>query len=72
VLLAAALRQALRFAADPSAATAACGIALIAVLAGMLTRNMTDMLFVRQNSLLFWGVTGVLLAWGARWRATTA
>ena len=68
VLLAATLRQGLRFAADTSPATAACGMALIAVLAGMLTRNMTDMLFVRQNSLLFWGVTGVLLAWGARWR----
>jgi len=68
VLLAATLRQGLRFAADPSPATAACGMALIAVLAGMLTRNMTDVLFVRQNSLLFWGVTGVLLAWGARWR----
>jgi O-antigen ligase len=69
VLLAATLREGLRFAADPSAATAACGVALIAVLAGMLTRNMTDVLFVRQNSLLFWGMTGVLLAWGARWRS---
>jgi O-antigen ligase len=68
VLLAATLRQGLRFAADTSPATAACGMALIAVLAGMLTRNMTDVLFVRQNSLLFWGVSGVLLAWGARWR----
>ncbi len=68
VLLAATLRQGLRFAADTSPATAACGMALIAVLAGMLARNMTDVLFVRQNSLLFWGVTGVLLAWGARWR----
>jgi O-antigen ligase len=68
VLLAATLRQGLRFAADTSPAAAACGMVLIAVLAGMLTRNMTDVLFVRQNSLLFWGVTGVLLAWGARWR----
>ena len=68
VLLGATLRQGLRFAGDSSAAAAACGMALIAVLAGMLTRNMTDMLFVRQNALLFWGVTGVLLAWGARWR----
>ena len=55
----ATLRQGLRFAADSSAITAACGMALIAVLAGMLTRNMTDMLLVRQNSLLFWGVTDV-------------
>jgi O-antigen ligase len=68
VVLAATLRQGLRYAADTSAITAACGMALIAVLAGMLTRNMTDVLFIRQNSLLFWGVTGLLLAWGARWR----
>jgi len=69
VLLAATLRQGLRLAADANAVSAACGMALIAVLAGMLTRNTTDMLFVRQNSLLFWGVTGVLLAGGARWRS---
>jgi O-antigen ligase len=69
VVLAAVLRHGLRYAANTSAATAACGMALIAVLAGMLTRNMTDVLFIRQNSLLFWGVTGVLLAWGARWRS---
>jgi O-antigen ligase len=69
VLLGATLRQGVRFAGDASAAAAACGMALIAVLAGMLTRNMTDMLFVRQNALLFWGVTGILLAWGARWRS---
>jgi O-antigen ligase len=42
---------------------AACGMALLAVVAGMLVRNMTDTLLVRQNALLFWGVTGVLLAW---------
>jgi len=69
LVVAVTLRQALRFAAAADAVSAACGMALIAVLAGMLTRNMTDMLFVRQNSLLFWGVTGVLLAGGARWRS---
>ncbi|HET7363210.1 MAG TPA: O-antigen ligase family protein [Burkholderiales bacterium] len=68
VLLAAVLRHGLRFAADANAVSAASGMALIAVLVGMLTRNMTDMLLVRQNSLLFWGLTGVLLAWGARGR----
>ena len=69
LLIGTTLRYGFRFAAETSAASAACGMALIAVLAGMLTRNMTDMLFVRQNALLFWGVTGVLLAWGARWRS---
>jgi len=51
-------------------ATAACGMALLGILAGMLMRNMTDSLLVRQNSLLFWGATGVLLAWCSKpWRA---
>ncbi|MFN2644495.1 MAG: O-antigen ligase family protein [Burkholderiales bacterium] len=68
-LLAATFGQGLRFAADTSPATAACGMALVGVLIGMVTRNMTDVLLVRQNALLFWSVTGVLLAWGVRWRA---
>jgi len=50
-----------RYARTADERTMACGIALIAVLAGMLMRNMTDTLFVRQNSLLFWGIAGVLL-----------
>ena len=65
VLLAAVLREGWRAARDRSDSRAACGIALIAVVAGMLVRNMTDTLFVRQNALLFWGVAGTLLAWGA-------
>ena len=64
-LLAALVRQGWRAAAATSDLQAACGIALIAVVAGMLVRNMTDTLFVRQNALLFWGVAGILLAWGA-------
>jgi hypothetical protein len=34
----------------------------------MVVRNMTDSLFGRQNALLFWGITGVLLAIGLRRR----
>ena len=45
--------------------TAACALALIAVLAGMLVRNMTDVLWVRQSSLLYWGVVGTLLGCSA-------
>jgi O-antigen ligase len=70
VLLGVLLREAWRVARQADEATAACGIALLAVIAGMLVRNMTDSLFVRQNALLFWGVSGVLLAWtGRAWRA---
>jgi len=65
LLLAAILREGWRTTLGASDFHAACGIALIAVVAGMLVRNMTDTLFVRQNALLFWGVTGTLLAWGA-------
>jgi hypothetical protein len=39
-------------------------MALIAVVVGMVIRNSTDTLLVRQNALLYWGVVGVLLAWG--------
>jgi O-antigen ligase len=65
LLLAALLREGWRAARDANDFHAACGIALIAVVAGMLVRNMTDTLFVRQNALLFWGVAGTLLAWAA-------
>jgi O-antigen ligase len=61
LLLAAILREGWRMTLDASDFRAACGIALTAVVAGMLVRNMTDTLFVRGNSLLFWGVTGTLL-----------
>ena len=66
LLLGAIVREGWRLAREADEATAACGIALIAVVAGMLVRNATDVLLVRQNALLFWGVTGVLLGWGAR------
>jgi O-antigen ligase len=65
-LLGALAREGWRLARDADEAVAACGIALLAVLAGMLARNMTDMLLVRQNALLFWGVSGALLAMGRR------
>jgi O-antigen ligase len=59
-------RCAWRYARDADEFQAACGIALLGVVAGMLARNMTDFLLVRQNALLFWGVVGALLALGTR------
>jgi O-antigen ligase len=53
-----------RMAKSPQVLASACGIALLGVMAGMVVRNMTDTMLVRQNALLFWGVVGVLLAWG--------
>jgi O-antigen ligase len=70
VLLAAIVRSGWRYARDRDDAVAACGFALLGVVAGMLVRNMTDFLLVRQNALLFWGMVGVLTAFGARpWQA---
>jgi O-antigen ligase len=70
ILLGAIVREGWRMARAGDDATAACGIALLGVVTGMLARNMTDFLLVRQNALLFWGVVGVLMALGARsWQA---
>lgn len=55
-----------RLARAPGDVAFACGCALLAVLAGMVIRNMTDVLWVRQSALLYWGTVGVLLAWGRR------
>jgi O-antigen ligase len=71
-VLGATLLYGWRFARSLEPATAACGIALIGVVAGMLARNMTDTLLVRQNALLYWSVIGVLLAWGGKpWRTSS-
>jgi O-antigen ligase len=64
LLLGALLREGWRMARAPDAAAAACGIALVTLIAGMVVRNMTDTLLVRQNALFFWGIAGMLLAWG--------
>jgi O-antigen ligase len=63
LLMGALLREGWRYvrSADPRAI--ACGAALMAIVAGMLVRNMTDTLFVRQNALLFWAVAGFLLGY---------
>jgi len=69
LLLGATLREGWRMAHSPGDLAAACGLAVIGIVAGMVIRNMTDTLWVRQNALLYWGVLGVLLAWGRRPRA---
>jgi O-antigen ligase len=68
VLLGAIVREGWRFARGADAPSAACGIALVGVVAGMVVRNMTDTLLIRQNALLYWGVVGVLLGLSAKRR----
>jgi O-antigen ligase len=73
LVLLATLREGWRLAQAPDARAAACGIALLAVLAGMVVRNSTDTLLVRQNALLYWGVVGILLGWGGQaWKRSGA
>jgi O-antigen ligase len=73
LVLLATLREGWRLARAPDARAAACGIALLAVLAGMVVRNSTDTLLVRQNALLYWGVVGILLGWGGQaWKRSGA
>lgn len=66
ILLGATVREGWGLARSSDALATACGIALLGVVAGMLIRNMTDMLWVRHNALMYWAVVGALLAWGCR------
>ncbi len=54
--------------------TAAIGAAGLALVAGVIVKNLTDDFFVRQNALLFWALVGAGLgaAAAARRSATVA
>ncbi len=45
--------------------TAAVGAAGLALIAGIVLKNLTDDFFVRQNALLFWSLAGAALGAGA-------
>jgi O-antigen ligase len=66
LLLGTVVRKGWHIAREDDETAAACGMALLAIVAGMLVRNMTDALLVRQNALLFWGTGAALLAIGER------
>jgi O-antigen ligase len=53
-------------------ATNFIGVAGIAMLTGVLAKNMTDMFFCRECALLFWSVNGVLLGYGRRTASRSA
>ena len=61
-LLGAVVRQSLVMMRRSDALAMTCGVTLLALVVGMLVRNMTDVLLVRHIALLFWGGVGVLLA----------
>jgi O-antigen ligase len=66
LLLAAVALTGVRLARRADALARACGAALVAVVAGMVARNFTDDVWVRQSALLYWVVCGTLAGIGAR------
>ena len=61
LLLAVVVREGWRAARSSDDARAAYGIALLGLLTGMVVRNMTDTMLVRQNALFFWAAAGFLI-----------
>lgn len=61
LLLAVVAREGWGAARASDDAIAAYGIALLGLLTGMVVRNMTDTMLVRQNALFFWAVAGFLI-----------
>ena len=45
---------------------AALGVAGLALVAGVVTKNLTDDFFLRQNAILFWSLAGAVLGAAAR------
>ncbi len=54
-----------RMSRSEDAGTAAIGAAGLALMAGIVLKNLTDDFFVRHNALLFWSLTGAALGAGA-------
>lgn len=63
LLLGTIVREGWRSVRSSEPAVAAASLALLGLVAGMIARNMTDTLLVRQNSLFFWSALGLLLGW---------
>ncbi|HXC41849.1 MAG TPA: O-antigen ligase family protein [Burkholderiales bacterium] len=70
LVFAALLREFWRLCAQsgPSASSTqrVIGAAGFAMVAGVMARNMTNDFFMRDMSLLFWSLSGLLLGWGSR------
>lgn len=65
-LLAAAAWRFAGYARSGDDALARAGIAGLAILAGMVAKNLTDDFFVRSNERLLWAVLALLVAFGER------
>jgi len=67
VLLASVVIAFSRLANSGDARTAAVGAAGLALVVGVVAKNMTDDFFVRHNALLFWSLTGAALGTTSAW-----
>ena len=65
-LFAAICRQAWAFYRDPHADVARRGAWVFAMLTGIVIKTMTDDILVRDSSLLFWSVLGLVFGWSLR------
>ena len=63
ILVAVLVRQYVGFLRDP--AVAPLGVMGLAMLAGFLTKNLTDDFLYRHNGVLFWALNGMLLGLGS-------
>ncbi len=66
ILLASAALAFLRLARSEDPATSAIGAAGLALVAGVVLKNLTDDFFVRQSAMLFWSLTGAALGAASR------
>ncbi|MFL6714369.1 MAG: O-antigen ligase family protein, partial [Sulfurifustis sp.] len=65
VLFAAIVRELWQLYRDPNPSISRLGIAGLAMVTGVLVRNMTDGFFYRENGLLFWSLLGMTLGCAA-------
>ncbi|MFL6711935.1 MAG: O-antigen ligase family protein [Sulfurifustis sp.] len=65
LLFAAIVRELWQLYRDPNPSISRLGIAGLAMVTGVLIRNMTDGFFYRENSLLFWSLLGMTLGCAA-------
>ncbi|MBI3897130.1 MAG: O-antigen ligase family protein [Gammaproteobacteria bacterium] len=65
LLFGAIIRHLWRIYRDPDVQLMRVGAAGLALVAGVIVKNMTDMFFSRENSLLFWSLLGMTLGYAA-------
>jgi len=65
------LREYWRFCSAPNEKLKLVGIAGIVLVVGVVLRNQVNDMFIRDQSMLFWALSGMLLGLGGRLRLET-